>query len=471
MKDYYSVLGVSPNVSQEVLDAIYKNLVKNQTNNTREIEEAYKILSNSTLRKEYDESFKNNSDDYQRDTTNNIIESEYNETVNNSKKHKPKIFPILILIVIVILGIKLLSSESPSANTIWGTFETEDGEFLSVEMIEDFDDDLYTAYISRTEIPWVKEYVIIDLNTKEIMYPITEEIISFEFKNRKLIFDSNKKEYKKISDNCNYKEILNKELMTASDIVGVYQNIDGIATIIISESKTNKTVNIGIYDNLGQNLGSTVDIPYENFYNNGEVNISIEGKSFPMYFARPNTILCYAFKFYSGGFIKLTDVNISNTDNSILDEGTYENNDISLETPTESEDKNENPDENSIKESEPDEHDTMQENEVFDDTSNEKYKWYLNNSLFTNHDQSVGIEIYEEDDEQFIMFLGDFYGDYMVEHNQKLGIDIIPDEIGANGEFIYQGDNVRIVYHPNENYISVEMDVTKYDGIYKPFLK
>ena len=104
MKDYYSILGVSPNVSQEVLDAVYKNLVKNQADNIEEIEEAYKILSNITTREEYDESFENNAADCQRDETDDIIEFEYNQTINNSKKHKPKIFPVLILIVIVILG-------------------------------------------------------------------------------------------------------------------------------------------------------------------------------------------------------------------------------------------------------------------------------------------------------------------------------------------------------------------------------
>lgn len=309
MKDYYSVLGVSHNVSQEVLDAVYKNLVKNQVDNIEEIEEAYKILSNATMREEYDESLENNADGCQRDETDDIIKFENNETANNSKKHKPKIVPFLILIVIVILGIKLLSSESLSSNNIWGTFETEDGKFLSIEMIEDCDDGLYTAYISRTEIPWVKEYVIIDLEDKEITYSITEEIISFEFKNRKLLFDSNEKEYKKISDDCNYKNILNKEQMTASDIIGIYQNTDGIATIIISKSNSNETVNIGVYDYLGQNIGSTVDIPYEKFYDNGEVNILIEGKSFPMYFANQNTILCYAFQLYSGGFVKQADEN------------------------------------------------------------------------------------------------------------------------------------------------------------------
>ena len=309
MKDYYSVLGVSHNVSQEVLDAVYKNLVKNQVENIEEIEEAYKILSNATMREEYDESFENNSDDCQRDEADNIIEFEHDETVIDSRKHKPKILLALILIVIVILGVKLLNSESPSANTIWGTFETGDGEFLSIEMIEDYDDGLYTAYISRTEIPWVKEYVIIDLDNKEITYSITEEIISFEFKNRKLLFGSDEKEYKKISDDCNYKNILNKEQMTASDIIGIYQNTDGIATIIISESNSNETVNIGIYDNLGQNIGSTVDIPYEDFFENGEVNITIEGKSFPMYFAHSKAIMCDAFQIYSGGFVKRADEN------------------------------------------------------------------------------------------------------------------------------------------------------------------
>lgn len=485
MKDYYSILGVSPNVSQEVLDAVYKNLVKNQVDNIEEIEEAYKILSNATMREEYDESFENNAADCQRDEIDDIIEFEHNETVNNSKKHKPKIFPVLILIVIVILGIKLLSSESPSANTIWGTFETEDGNLLSVEMIEDYDDDLYTAYITKTEIPWVKEYVVIDLESNEITYSLTEEKILFEFKNRKLVLNSEGKEYKKISDDSNYKSILDRDKMSINDIIGVYENVDGMANMVISKSSTDGMVNIWVGDFIGNTLGYTENIPYEDFFENGEVNISIEGKSFPMYFAHSKAIMCDAFQIYSGGFVKRNDVNISNTKNPNPDEKTYENSNDSTEMTTEIVEENQiSTDEQTestiiqddaisaddyIDESEATDHNLNQENEASDENLNEEYKWYLNNSLFANQDQSVRIEVYEEDDEHFTMIWGDVYWDNEVEHNWQFSIDIIPDAIGTNGEFIYKGDDGRVVYYPDENYINVEMGDIEYDGIYKPF--
>ena len=459
MKDYYSILGVSPNVSQEVLDAVYKNLVKNQVYNIEEIEEAYKILSNATMREKYDECLKNNADNCQLDEEDDIIEFEHNETVHKSKKHKPKILLALILIVIVILGVKLLSSESPSANTIWGTFETEDSNLLSVEMIEDYDDDLYTAYITKSEIPWVKEYVVIDLESNEITYSLTEEKILFEFKNRKLVLNSDGKEYKKISDESNYKSILNKDKMSVNDIVGIYENVDGMANIAISKSGADGMVNIWVGDFIGNTLGYTENIPYEDFFENGEVNISIEGKSFPMYFAHSKAIMCNAFQLYSGGFVKLTDVNVSNTENSNSDEETESITIQSDETSVE----------NSIEESEPTEHNSNQENDALDNNSNEKYKWYLNNSLFANQDQSVRIEVYEKDDEHFTMSWGDIYWDNDVEHNWQFSIDIIPDKIGDNGEFIYKDDDGRVVYYPDDNYISVEMGDTEYDGIYKPF--
>ena len=67
MKNYYEILEVSPNASHEVIEKAYRTLAKKyhpdtqQKNNThfaenkfRELNEAYEILSNHTLRKQYD---------------------------------------------------------------------------------------------------------------------------------------------------------------------------------------------------------------------------------------------------------------------------------------------------------------------------------------------------------------------------------------------------------------------------------
>ena len=77
MKNYYEILEVSPNASQEVIEKAYRALAKKyhpdiSTSNKafsesrfKEIAEAYNILSNPNLRKEYDLKLKiSNEDDY-----------------------------------------------------------------------------------------------------------------------------------------------------------------------------------------------------------------------------------------------------------------------------------------------------------------------------------------------------------------------------------------------------------------------
>ena len=475
MKDYYLILGVSPNVSQEVLAAIYKNLVKNQVDNIEEIEEAYKILSNATLREEYDNKLKNNTDNHQHDN----MKQEVNETIRGPIKRKPKYLLSIIIIAIVILGIKLLCSESPSANTLWGTFETENGNILSVEMLEDYGDDLYTAYITRTEVPWVKEYVVIDLETCEISYFLTEEKVLFEFKNRKLTFNSDGKEYKKISDDSNYKSVLDKGKMIESDIIGTYKNVDGIANIIISKSNEDGMVNVWVGDFIGNTLGYTENIPYKDFFDNRDVNISIDGKSFPMHFAHSKVIICNAFQLYNGGFIKQSDINVSNTENLEPDKDTYKNttsnnntasSEIDYEIIEDNESLSDEKFESTIGNNDDSLNDSSSQNsEIMNENPNEKYEWYINNSMFANQDHSVRIEVYKEDDEHFTMSWGDIDWDNEVEHNWQFSLDIIPDEIGANEAFIYKGNDGRIIYYPDENAIIVEMGDINYDGIYKPF--
>ena len=75
MKNYYEILEVSPNASQEVIEKAYRALAKKyhpdiSTSNKalseskfKEIAEAYNILSNPNLRKEYDLKIKASNDD------------------------------------------------------------------------------------------------------------------------------------------------------------------------------------------------------------------------------------------------------------------------------------------------------------------------------------------------------------------------------------------------------------------------
>ena len=71
MKDYYKILEVDPEASQEVLNNAYRALVRKthpdlyhtqrkevMTEQLRELNEAYDILSNPTTRKQYDQKYR-----------------------------------------------------------------------------------------------------------------------------------------------------------------------------------------------------------------------------------------------------------------------------------------------------------------------------------------------------------------------------------------------------------------------------
>lgn len=489
MKDYYSILGVSRNVSKEVLDAIYLNIIKNQDDNIDEVEEAYSILSDIDKRIEYDKRLDGDIND-DIPFKEEIVPSKCDSVSSNPKKHKSNFLIALIGIVLIIFVIKILFSESHETNSIWGTFETVDGELLSVEMIEDCGDDLYTAYISRTEIPWVKEYVIIDLTSNEITYFLTEEKILFEFKNRKLFLNSKENGYKKISDDCEYKSILNKEQMTLNDIIGTYKNVDNVANIVISKSNSYGLVNIWVGDFIGNTLGYTKNIQYEDFFENGKVNITIDEKSFPIFFVGSKVIMCDAFQLYNGGFVKQETENNSDMNNPNYEQETSENDAVSSETNNQSAEESDTSNsseaesiisqsgENTVDNLDEDkdtlenditEDNSNQETEITEDILNEEYKWYLKNRLYANEDKTVRIEVYEVDNDHFTMIWGDVYWANEVEHNWNFIINNIPNEIGVDGEFIYNGEGGRIVYYPQEDYISVEMGDKNYDGIYELF--
>ena len=113
MKNYYEILEVSPNASYEVIEKAYRTLAKKYHPdiqprdklywaevNFKEITEAYDVLSNPTLRKEYDMKLKydnfnsqaNNFNQYPPQYDNNSY-TEYNNSnndVNASKQTSSK---------------------------------------------------------------------------------------------------------------------------------------------------------------------------------------------------------------------------------------------------------------------------------------------------------------------------------------------------------------------------------------------
>ena len=76
MKNYYDILGVTPDASLETIKFTYKALAKIYHPDTykgdkkyaeskmKEINQAYVCLSNKTLRKKYDDGFFKNKDDF-----------------------------------------------------------------------------------------------------------------------------------------------------------------------------------------------------------------------------------------------------------------------------------------------------------------------------------------------------------------------------------------------------------------------
>jgi hypothetical protein len=120
-KDYYEILEVSRNASEEVIKTAYKSLVKkyhpDNTGNIEddkriiEIKEAYEVLSNPQRRKAYDEYISMESDDtpsaeYYR----NMNDTKYTE---NKFKEK-KVFLWIILIGVLIWGVKSIQFDTGS---------------------------------------------------------------------------------------------------------------------------------------------------------------------------------------------------------------------------------------------------------------------------------------------------------------------------------------------------------------------
>lgn len=307
MKNYYEILGVSENVSKDVLDAVYKKLMENADNmseeNVLEIEEAYYVLS------EKYSSASHTNDKENRAYVSNVKILNNKQETPKQKKNAKWIF-LFVLISVLIWGINnFMSGGGVSKNSIWGTFESKEGELISIELKEDWEDDLYTGYLASTETPWLKEYVMINLDSKTIKYPVTMDSLTFELNNKKLTLQG--KTYTKISDECLYEKILTKEKMSLDNIIGTYKNASSYY-VVVEKTESEETVNVFVCDNFAQILGSVYDVPFDEFYMNAAISITIEDEEYDVYFEQEELIVCDAFM---DGFIKQKDLSPTNTSN------------------------------------------------------------------------------------------------------------------------------------------------------------
>lgn len=100
MKNYYQILEVSENASPEVIEKAYKVLAKKYHPDTqprdklfwaeinfKEITEAYQVLSNSSLRKEYDMKLKYDNYNHQAQNNTQYKYNEYNNTNVNANNN------------------------------------------------------------------------------------------------------------------------------------------------------------------------------------------------------------------------------------------------------------------------------------------------------------------------------------------------------------------------------------------------
>lgn len=104
MKNYYDLLEVTPKASNEVIEKAYKVLIKQchpdlyigeekiyAEERTRQLNEAYHVLSDSFLRSQYDMELKR-EEDLKRSMKqrNNGVENKYNNATNNVNHNKSR---------------------------------------------------------------------------------------------------------------------------------------------------------------------------------------------------------------------------------------------------------------------------------------------------------------------------------------------------------------------------------------------
>lgn len=134
---------------------------------------------------------------------------------------------MLYIILLLNLCLNVVACDKKT-NSIWGTFKASDGSMICIEQDQDFGDDLYTVYITRSENPWITEMAILDDedNTIGFVDGSSEDELSYELKSKNLILtdlhNSEEKKYKKVSDEADVEAILDADYLKADEIVGVY---------------------------------------------------------------------------------------------------------------------------------------------------------------------------------------------------------------------------------------------------------
>lgn len=214
---------------------------------------------------------------------------------------------IIAVIAVIIVLCLLFGKDTPNENgetaTIEGTYKSEDGAYVVIELTKDWGDGLYSGNFAETASPWVKTEVVIDTDSKKITYKLIEAEISYQIDNTErltLTSPSLSRSYSKISNECEYDKIMDKSKMTIEDVIGAFKNAASYHIIIDKESTT-KHVNIKVYNNLGMLEGERKGVNYIDLFNNNKVQVSIEDKEYNVYFAGERVLVCEA---YFDGFVK-----------------------------------------------------------------------------------------------------------------------------------------------------------------------
>lgn len=151
MKNYYLILGVDENVSQEVLEAVYKSFVKKHDEtgvDISEITEAYNVISNPDKRSEYDQKLSSNETDAGNDCKtfeNDIVE--FDNPDNQAKGAKKGFAAIAIIAILIIVLVGLISSITESStpaeyNDIPSVESETNGESEYYDENENYDKDI-----------------------------------------------------------------------------------------------------------------------------------------------------------------------------------------------------------------------------------------------------------------------------------------------------------------------------------------
>ncbi len=130
-KDYYDLFGVDRNVSKEVLDAVYRNTMKNATTEDKYIlRHAYEVLSSPEKRSSYDAKLKQEFSDKQNTYTSDSSIQNIS-TPNQKKSGCLKWVVIVIIIAVIFFAVKNCDSNENKTNdnsTTTSSQQSEEGK-------------------------------------------------------------------------------------------------------------------------------------------------------------------------------------------------------------------------------------------------------------------------------------------------------------------------------------------------------